>query len=88
MKLRKIPLEPLMQILQDLWEGGADFIDISGEQNEESESLKDVIQITVKPEYIIHLEEDEERSIQIIDMNFSDEDENKPLSDEDINELI
>jgi hypothetical protein len=88
MKLRKIPLEPLMQILQDLWEGGADFIDISGEQNGENESLKDVIQITVKPEYIIHLEEDEERSIQTIDMTFYNEDENKPLSDEDINELI
>jgi hypothetical protein len=77
-----------MQILQDLWEGGADFIDISGEQNGENESLKDVIQITVKPEYIIHLEKDEERSIQTIDMTFYNEDENKPLSDEDINELI
>jgi hypothetical protein len=74
MKLRKIPLEPLMQILQDLWEGGADFIDISGEQNEEGEDLKDRIQITVKPEYVLNDDDEEE--------------DNTPLSDEDFNELI
>ena len=52
LKLRKIPLEPLIQILQDLYDSGADYIDISGEQNGEGESLKDIIQITVKPDYM------------------------------------
>jgi len=74
MKLRKIPLQPLIEILQDLWEGGADFIDISGEQNEEGEDLKDRIQITVKPEYVLNDDDEEE--------------DNTPLSDEDFNELI
>lgn len=72
MKLRKIPLQPFIEILQDLWEGGADFIDISGEQNEEGEDLKDRIQITVKPEYVLNDEEEGDT----------------PLSEEDINELI
>jgi hypothetical protein len=87
LKLRKIPLEPLIQILQDLYDSGADYIDISGEQNGEGESLKDIIQITVKPDYM----SDPEDVAENIEMDYSDDDipdTTRTLSDDDINNLI
>jgi|APFre7841882793_1041355.scaffolds.fasta_scaffold03510_3 hypothetical protein len=78
--LRKIPLENFIQILQDLYDGGADYIDISGEQSGEEESLKDIIKITVRPEYV-----NEDNDIEI---EFTEETGNLPLSDDDINDLI
>ena len=63
LKLRKIPLEPLIQILQDLYDSGADYIDLSGEQNKEEDELKDIIQITVKPEYMTHTDNDDDNDI-------------------------
>lgn len=91
MKLRKIPLEPLLEILQDLYDSGADFIDISGDQNEEGEEKKDVIKITIKPEYLMVRDEDDDED--------DDEDEDpkpekiikrkpKDLSEEDLMDLI
>ena len=96
LKLRKIPLEPLIQILQDLYDSGADYIDLSGEQNKEEDELKDIIQITVKPEYMTHTdnEDDDDDDIeQEVELDFSDDDDipstdRKSLSDDDINELI
>lgn len=92
LKLRKIPLESLIQILQDLYNGGADYIDISGEQNGEEDSVKDIIQITVKPEYILNDEEEDDEDIQEIKLDYSNDNESniirKSLSDDDINELI
>lgn len=81
--LRKIPLEGLIQILTNLFEEGADFIDISGQQDEREEGSVDVIKITVKPEY---MSDDNELEIEV-DMQ---EEEDKPnsLSEDDINELI
>lgn len=87
LKLRKIPLEPLIQILQDLYDSGADYIDISGEQNGEGESLKDIIQITVKPDYM----SDPEDVAENIEMDYSEDDipdTTRTLSDDDINNLI
>jgi hypothetical protein len=88
LKLRKIPLEPLIQILQDLYDSGADYIDISGEQNGEGGALKDIIQITVKPEYM----SDPEDVAENIELDYSDDDipdtTTRTLSDDDINELI
>jgi hypothetical protein len=79
--IRKIPLEGLIQILQDLFETGADYIDISGEQHDKEEGIVDVIKITVKPEYM----SDDENDIEIeIDM----EGERPSLSEDDINDLI
>jgi len=74
MSLRKIPLESLIEILQELFEQGADFIDISEEDSTDS---KDVIKITVRPEYYIDDDEYE-----------YDDDEPSSLSDQDINDLI
>ena len=101
MKLRKIPLEPLLQILTDLFDSGADFIDISGENNADGDELRDIINITIKPEYMM----DKDDMIEEIEMDYSgdyDDDEDiantthtqihiedkRGLSDEDIDNLI
>ena len=90
LKLRKIPLEPLIQILQDLWDGGADYMDLSGEQNDNGDTPKDIIQITVKPEYIIDNEESDEA--QDVELDFTEDNspivEKKSLSEDDLNDLI
>jgi len=93
LKLRKIPLGPFIEMLQDLWENGADFIDLSGEQSEDnSPTLRDMIQITVKPEYLSNEEEDVIELIQEVELDYSNDDIpstiRKTLSDDDINELI
>ena len=78
--LRKIPLEGLIQILTNLFEEGADFIDISGQQDDREGGAIDVIKITVKPEY---MSDEDELEIEV------DIEEGKPsLSEDDINELI
>ena len=80
--LRKIPLEGLIQILTNLYEEGADFIDISGIQDNREEGSIDVIKITVKPEY---MSDNDENDIEIeIDM----EGERPSLSEDDIKDLI
>ena len=76
MQLRKIPLGPFIEILQDLFESGADFIDLSGDNNDEGESPKDMIKITVKPEYLSDEENDDKMELQQeIQMDFSDLDD-------------
>jgi hypothetical protein len=80
--IRKIPLEGLIQILQDLFETGADYIDISGVQDDRENGPIDVIKITVKPEY---MSDNDESDVEIeIDM----EGERPSLSEDDINDLI
>ena len=89
LKLRKIPLEPLIQILQDLYDSGADYIDISGEQNGEGDSIKDLIQITIKPDYMSSPDDDVADDIEV---DYSEDDipdtTTRTLSDDDINDLI
>ena len=93
MNLRKIPLGPFIDILQDLFDNGADFIDLSGEESNEGEAPRDSIKITVKPEYLSpDLDEEEEDVIDhgmdfLID-NTSDSLPSSPLSDDDIQDLI
>ena len=93
MQLRKIPLGPFIEILQDLFENGADFIDISGDNDDEGESPKDIIKITVKPEYLSDEENDDKMELQQeIQMDFSDLDDDDEkstsFSDDDVNDLI
>lgn len=83
----------LIQILQELYDGGADFVDISGEMNDDKESPRDMIKLTVKPEYLSdHDESDEVELQQEIEMDYSDNDDddnkNSNLSEEDLDELI
>lgn len=70
----------LIQILQDLYDGGADYVDISGD-NDVDGSPRDTIKITVKPEYMSDVNEDNED-------NEDQEIKLTGLSDEDINDLI
>jgi hypothetical protein len=88
--LRKIPLGPIIEILQELYENGADYIDISGEASDGGESPRDTVKITVKAEYLAdHNEDDALELEQEIEMDYSDDLEPpSSLSDDDINELI
>lgn len=77
-----------IQILQELYDGGADFVDISGETNDDSDALKDTVKLTVKPEYLSDYNEDDTVELQQeIEIDYSDTDESS-LSDEDIDDLI
>ena len=92
MKLRKIPLESLINLLADLYDGGADYIDITAESTETDDP--DQMKIIVKPEY---LSEDLD-TMRRIEIDFTEEEEgdiidnkkntNISLSEEDINDLI
>jgi hypothetical protein len=79
--LRKIPLEGLIQILTNLFEEGADFIDISGVQDDREDGPVDVIKITVKPEYM-----SDENELEI-EVDIEGEKPNS-LSEDDLNDLI
>ncbi len=91
--LRKIPLGPFIEILTDLFENGADFIDLSGEENNEGEAPRDTLKITVKPEYLSPDIEEEEEVIDhgmdfLIDNTSDASSPPSPLSDDDIEDLI
>jgi hypothetical protein len=91
--LRKIPLGPFIDILQDLFDNGADFIDLAGDENNEGEAPRDSLKITVKPEYLsLDIDEEDEEVIDygmdfLID-NGNDTTPNSSLSDDDIEDLI
>jgi len=90
MRLRKIPLESLINLLADLYDGGADYIDITADSTDTDDP--DQMKITVKPEY---MSEDKD-TLRKIEIDFTEEDEEEEddkttggaLSDEDINDLI
>lgn len=97
MILRKIPLGLFIEILTDLFESGADFIDLTGDENNEGDTPKDSVKITVRPEYLSEEEEeDDDDDVQYlgqeIRMDFSIDDNEdvstRPFSDEDIQDLI
>jgi hypothetical protein len=84
--LRKIALQKFIETLVDVYNSGADYVDIIGTPDENQDTIgivvheeylsKDDMQI----EFIVDDEEDEEE--EYIEPN------DKPLSDEDINDLI
>lgn len=78
-----------IQILQELYDGGADYVDISGDTDVDGVP-RDTIKLTVKPEYLSDFDEESGVSLeQELDLEWSEEDEDKSgLSDEDINDLI
>jgi hypothetical protein len=91
MELRKIPLGMFIEILQDLYENGAEFIDLSGNMTEEGDALRDSVKITVRPEYLAEeIDEDEDYIETRIDyVNNDEEDDNDcSLSDDDIEKLM
>lgn len=80
LKLRKIPVEVLMDILAELFESGFDYVDFEGESDEEN--LRDTIVITVHPNYHFEFTTEEELASNITVVN------NDKLSDDDLNQLI
>jgi hypothetical protein len=93
MMLRKIPLGPFIEILTDLFENGADFIDLAGDENNDGETPRDTLKITVKPEYLSPDIEEEEEVIDhgmdfLIDNTSDASSPPPPLSDDDIADLI
>ena len=70
--INKVPIYSLLTMLNILYEEGADFVDIEGENNKDDES--DIIILKVKDEYYMKNNEEEEH-------------ENK-LTDDEINDLI
>lgn len=78
----------LIQILEDLYNGGADYVDISGDTDIDG-TPRDTIKITVKPEYISKTDGDEDMGIEEeFDVNWPEDDKSSSLSEEDINDLI
>jgi hypothetical protein len=71
-RFRKISLELLLDTLTHIWDSGADYVDIIGIQGED----QDVINIVVREDYMSD------------DVEEYEEDDDEPLSDEDINNLI
>ena len=76
-RFRKINLQLLLDALTNIWDSGADYVDIIGIQGED----QDVINIVVQEEYM-----SEEEDIEDYDEEHSDDP--PTLSDEDINNLI
>ena len=97
MMLRKIPLGTFIDILQDLFDNGADFIDLVGDEDNGTESPRDSIKITVRPEYLspdIDQDQDDEEDVIDHGMDFlisngsGSDIPPSPLSDDDIDDLI
>jgi hypothetical protein len=72
-RFRKISLRLLLDTLTHIWNSGADYVDIIGIRGDE----QDVINIVVQEDYMTDEELEE-----------YDDDDDVPLSDEDINNLI
>lgn len=80
MIFKKIPLKVFLDILQDAWEKGADYVDIVGVPDE----VQDNIAVAIREEYMNADPEDEFE----IDVELEHPEEKKDLSDEDLNQLI
>lgn len=83
MKLNKIPLAQFISILEEIYDSGANYVDIEGFPDVDSGELKDIIKLIIRPEY---LTDDEEEEIDDVDVKY--EENNDKLSDEDISDLI
>ena len=90
MMLRKIPLGTFIEILTDLFENGADFIDLTGDENNDGETPRDTLKITVKPEYLSPDIEEEDIIDQGMDFLIDNDNDTPPslFSKDDIDDLI
>ena len=87
LKLNKIPITALMQILAELFEEGVDFIDIEGEATEK-DNESDRIKVTVRAEYYSDEPKLELEQEEISDFLPEIKTDKKRLTDDDINDLI
>lgn len=77
---KKIPLRVFIDILNDAWNKGADYIDIIGVADE----VQDNIAVAIRQEYFNTTPEDEFE----VDVELEHPEEKKDLSDDDLNQLI
>ena len=66
-KLNKIPIASLINVLQHLYEEGADYIDLQGEHTPGDKN--DVIKVTVRPEYYVGEPDDDDSEQDKTDQN-------------------
>lgn len=84
--LTKIPLEPLIEILLKIYELGMEYIDIEG--TVDGANVKDTVSIKFCNDYM-DIDETDKDSIKGYIIGYNDVDEErKPFSDDDINDLI
>ncbi len=84
-RLKKIPLEILLDVLTNLFDMGVDYIDIVGIANE----VQDTISIVYSKEYMS--KDLSEAMDEMIDEMLKDDEEQKTnikLSDDDLNQMI
>lgn len=82
--LRKIPLKIFLDVLTKAWNDSADYIDIIGIPNE----VQDNIGIAISPDYYSKGDEEDDNDVnEDYDVEV-DLDPNKPLEDDDLNQLI
>jgi hypothetical protein len=93
-KLNKIPIASLINVLQHLYEEGADYIDIQGEHTPGDKN--DVIKVTVRPEYYVGESDGDDDSEQdktdpeylFTEIEEEPKEDINPISDDEINDLI
>jgi hypothetical protein len=80
--LNKIPITALLEVLNELFEEGVDYIDLHGEPKDGKEN--DVLKVTVRPEYFVDFPNVEfKMTVKEV------KEKSSPFSDEDdINDLI
>ena len=79
-----------IQILQELYDGGADFVDISG-NTDINGVVRDTLKITVKPEYLSDFHDDDVSLDEELNLECTEEESkhsSSKFSDENINDLI
>ena len=85
MTMRKVSLISLIDLLKQIYDEGADYIDIEGEQTDGEE---DMLKITVRPEYFTEIESNEDDPDYVVTEMGYEEEINPIKEDDDINDLI
>jgi|TARA_R110002124_G_scaffold285845_2_gene465036 hypothetical protein len=85
MTMRKVSLISLIDLLKQIYDEGADYIDIEGEQTDGEE---DMLKITVRPEYFTEIESNEDDPDYVVTEMDYEEEINPIKEDDDINDLI
>lgn len=81
--VKKVPLMELMEILEQFYHQGIDYIDIGGRIDEAGE---EVISLSFKKDYVNA--EYKENFNYLSDETEEQKEDDKPLTDEDINQTI
>jgi len=85
-RIKKIPITDLLNILEGLYEAGTNFIDM--EFFVDPEAIQSVITINTRPEYMATPEELEQEKELIEDVDYEEDDEEDEEEDEDIIERL